>query len=92
MGKCRRPLWPGYLEAQLHQVVAFEGGVCAGHGDDLGLFHQQVFGSVQSTAQQLKRPELLQRTRCIYDHLTAKTTQTLVETHIINAAPLTQNM
>ncbi len=72
MGKCWGPLWQWYLEAQLHQVVAFEGGVRAGHGDDLGLFHQQVFGSVQSTAQQLKRPELLQKRRCVYDHLTAK--------------------
>lgn len=64
----------GYLEAQLHQVMAFEGGVCAGHGDDLGLFHQQVFGSVQPAAQQLKRPELLQERRCLDEHLGAKTT------------------
>lgn len=39
--------------------MAFESSVRAGHGDDFSLFHQQVFWSVQSTAQQLKGPELL---------------------------------
>lgn len=48
-----------YLEGQLHQVVALERGVRAGHGDDLGFLHQQVLGSVQSAPQQLEGPELL---------------------------------
>lgn len=48
-----------YLEGQLHQVVALERGVRAGHGDDLGFLHQQVLGSIQSAPQQLKGPELL---------------------------------
>ena len=49
-----------YLEAQLHQVVALEGGVRAGHGDDFGLLHQQILGAVQPTPEQFKGPELLQ--------------------------------
>lgn len=48
-----------YLEAELHEVMAFESSVRAGHGNDFSLFHQQVFWSVQSTTQQLKGPELL---------------------------------
>ena len=48
-----------HLEPQLHQVVALECSVCAGHGDDLGLLHQQVFGPVQPATQKLKGPELL---------------------------------
>lgn len=49
-----------YLEGQLHQVVALERSVSTGHGNDLGLLHQQVLGSVQSAPQQLEGPELLQ--------------------------------
>ena len=49
-----------YLEAQLHQVMALQGGVRAGHGDDFGLLHKQILGAVQTAPQQLKGPELLQ--------------------------------
>lgn len=59
----RRPLQMDcvqeYLEGQLHQVVALERSVRAGHGDDLGFLHQQVLGSIQSAPQQLEGPELL---------------------------------
>ena len=50
-----------YLESDIDKVATFEGSVRAGHGDDLGLLHQQVVGSIGSAAQQLKRSELLQR-------------------------------
>ena len=40
--------------------MALEGGVRAGHGDDFGLFHQQILGAVQPTSEQFKGPELLQ--------------------------------
>lgn len=49
------------LEGKLNKVSPLEGGVGAGHGNDLGLLHQQVVDPVPPCSQQLKRTELLQR-------------------------------
>ena len=48
------------LEAQLDQLLPLQGGVGAGHGNDLCLLHAQIPRSIQSRAEQFKRPELVQ--------------------------------
>ena len=39
------------LESQLNEVPPLEGSVCAGHGYDLSLLHQQVVDTVSPAAQ-----------------------------------------
>lgn len=48
-----------HLKSQLHQVVTFECSVCARHGNDFGLLHQEVLRTVKSAPQQLKGSKLL---------------------------------
>ena len=48
-----------HLKSNVNKVTSLKGCMRTCHSDDLGFLYQQIIGSIATTSQQFKSPELL---------------------------------